>query len=180
MEPGLGWLSVDRNARSNPWFLSLQRLIECSLLQRCEKRSVRSHGHHKSRPLLFLDATEKVLILCKAAQDKVYLYVLRYYILYVKTAFQWCPLSQTGVCVLPFFRAAGSRQKYHDCDRGHRNPPHHGMSSLQTVSLGSARLLKPPCCRLGAFQCVASGFPACHRCASTPVFSFQRSGERRL
>ena len=38
---------------------------------------------------LYRDATEKVLILRKAAQDKVYLYVLRYYILYVKTVFQW-------------------------------------------------------------------------------------------
>ena len=37
---------------------------------------------------LYRDATEKVLILRKAAQDKVYLYVLRYYILYVKTVFQ--------------------------------------------------------------------------------------------
>ena len=37
------------------------------------------------------DATEKVLILCKTAQDKVYLYVLCYYILYVKTVFQWRP-----------------------------------------------------------------------------------------
>lgn len=35
-------------------------------------------------------------------------------------------------------------------------------------------------CRLGAFQYVASGFPACHRCASTPVFSFQGSDEGRL
>ena len=40
---------------------------------------------------LYRDATEKVLILCKTAQDKVYLYVLRYYILYVKTVFQWRP-----------------------------------------------------------------------------------------
>jgi len=38
-----------------------------------------------------MDATEKVLILRKVAQDKVYLYVLRYYILYVKTVFQWRP-----------------------------------------------------------------------------------------
>ena len=37
------------------------------------------------------DATEKVLILRKVAQDKVYLYVLRYYILYAKTVFQWRP-----------------------------------------------------------------------------------------
>ena len=35
------------------------------------------------------DAAEKVLILRKVAQDKVYLYVLRYYILYAKTVFQW-------------------------------------------------------------------------------------------
>ena len=40
---------------------------------------------------LYRDATEKVLILRKVAQDKVYLYVLRYYILYVKTVFQWRP-----------------------------------------------------------------------------------------
>ena len=42
-------------------------------------------------PHLYRDATEKVLILHKTAQDKVYLYVLRYYILYVKTVFQWRP-----------------------------------------------------------------------------------------
>ena len=39
------------------------------------------------------DATEKVLILRKVAQDKVYLYVLHYYMLYVKTVFQWRPAS---------------------------------------------------------------------------------------
>ena len=39
------------------------------------------------------DATEKVLILRKVAQDKVYLYVLRYYILYAKTVFQWRPIG---------------------------------------------------------------------------------------
>ena len=38
-----------------------------------------------------MDATEKVLILCKTAQDKAYLYVLCYYILYAKTVFQWRP-----------------------------------------------------------------------------------------
>ena len=46
-------------------------------------------------PLASDDATEKVLILRKSAQDKVYLYVLRYYISYVKTVFQWRP-SDTG------------------------------------------------------------------------------------
>lgn len=42
------------------------------------------------------DATEKVLILRKVAQDKVYLYALRYYILYVKTVFQWRRLRGRG------------------------------------------------------------------------------------
>ena len=37
------------------------------------------------------DATEKVLILRKTVQDKVYLYVFHYYILYVKAVFQWRP-----------------------------------------------------------------------------------------
>ena len=37
---------------------------------------------------LLKDATEKVLILHKMVQDKVYLCVLYYYILYVKTVFQ--------------------------------------------------------------------------------------------
>ena len=49
---------------------------------------------------LYRDATEKVLILRKVAQDKVYLYVLHYYILYVKTAFQWRPIGgekQAGI-----------------------------------------------------------------------------------
>ena len=39
-------------------------------------------------PFVSEDATEKVLILHKMAQDKVYLCVLRYYILYAKTVFQ--------------------------------------------------------------------------------------------
>ena len=43
------------------------------------------------------DATEKVLILRKTVQDKVYLYVFHYYILYVKTVFQWRPLAEVGV-----------------------------------------------------------------------------------
>lgn len=47
-------------------------------------------------PSRLRDATEKVLILRKAAQDKVYLYVLRYYILYVKTVFQWRRLRGRG------------------------------------------------------------------------------------
>ena len=42
---------------------------------------------------LYRDATEKVLILRKTVQDKVYLYVFRYYILYVKTVFQWRPIG---------------------------------------------------------------------------------------
>ena len=49
---------------------------------------------------LYRDATEKVLILRKVAQDKVYLYVLRYYILYAKTVFQWRPIDgekQAGI-----------------------------------------------------------------------------------
>ena len=40
---------------------------------------------------LYRDATEKVLILRKTVQYKVYLYVFHYYILYVKTVFQWRP-----------------------------------------------------------------------------------------
>ena len=46
---------------------------------------------------LYRDATEKVLILRKTVQDKVYLYVFHYYILYVKTVFQWRPLAEVGV-----------------------------------------------------------------------------------
>ena len=42
---------------------------------------------------LYMDATEKVLILRKIVQDKVYLYVFHYYILYVKTVFQWRPIG---------------------------------------------------------------------------------------
>ena len=48
-------------------------------------------------PYISKDATEKVFILRKVAQDKVYLYVLRYYILYAKTVFQW--RHQSAVCV---------------------------------------------------------------------------------
>lgn len=43
------------------------------------------------------DATEKVLILRKTVQDKVYLYVFHYYILYVKTVFQCPRLTSDGV-----------------------------------------------------------------------------------
>ena len=49
---------------------------------------------------LYRDSTEKVLILRKVAQDKVYLYVLRHYILYAKTVFQWRPIGgekQAGI-----------------------------------------------------------------------------------
>ena len=42
---------------------------------------------------LYRDAAEKVLILHKMVQDKVYLCVLRYCILYVKTVFQWRPIG---------------------------------------------------------------------------------------
>ena len=42
---------------------------------------------------LYRDATEKVLILRKTVQYKVYLYVSHYYILYVKTVFQWRPIG---------------------------------------------------------------------------------------
>ena len=39
--------------------------------------------------------TEKVLILHKTVQGKAYLYVLHYYILYVKTVFQ-CPRDRVS------------------------------------------------------------------------------------
>ena len=46
---------------------------------------------------LYRDATEKVLILRKTVQDKVYLYVFYYYILYVKTVFQCPPPRRMGI-----------------------------------------------------------------------------------
>ena len=52
---------------------------------------------------LYRDATEKVLILRKVAQDKVYLYVLRYYILYAKTVFQWRPIGDGMNCTFEHF-----------------------------------------------------------------------------
>ena len=57
------------------------------------------------------DATEKVLILHKVVQDKVYLYVLRYYILYVKTVFQWRP-EEVGVFSIEI-KAAVKFMAYH-------------------------------------------------------------------
>lgn len=48
-------------------------------------------------PNRLTDATEKVLILHKTVQDKAYLYVLHYYILYVKTVFQCPRLTSDGV-----------------------------------------------------------------------------------
>ena len=47
--------------------------------------------YRAENPIRRVDATEKVLILHKTVQGKAYLYVLHYYILYVKTVFQ-CPL----------------------------------------------------------------------------------------
>ena len=46
-------------------------------------------------PNRLTDATEKVLILHKTVQGKAYLYVLHYYILYVKTVFQ-CPRDRVS------------------------------------------------------------------------------------
>ena len=46
--------------------------------------------YRAEKPIRRVDATEKVLILHKTVQGKAYLYVLHYYILYVKTVFQ-CP-----------------------------------------------------------------------------------------
>lgn len=48
-------------------------------------------------PNRLTDATEKVLILHKTVQGKAYLYVLHYYILYVKTVFQCPRLTSDGV-----------------------------------------------------------------------------------
>ena len=45
--------------------------------------------YRAENPIRRVDATEKVLILHKTVQGKAYLYVLHYYILYVKTVFQW-------------------------------------------------------------------------------------------
>ena len=36
-----------------------------------------------------MDATEKVLFICKSIQNKAYLLTLQYYMLYVKLVFQW-------------------------------------------------------------------------------------------
>ena len=46
--------------------------------------------YRAENPIRRVDITEKVLILHKTVQGKAYLYVLQYYILYVKTVFQ-CP-----------------------------------------------------------------------------------------
>ena len=46
--------------------------------------------YRAENPIRRVDTTEKVLILHKTVQGKAYLYVLHYYILYVKTVFQ-CP-----------------------------------------------------------------------------------------
>ena len=56
------------------------------------------------------------------------------------------------------------------CDRGHRNPPHHGASLPRTGSLGACLRQKQPLAhRLGASWRVASGLPACQRVSATPV-----------
>ena len=49
--------------------------------------------YRAENPIRRVDTTEKVLILHKTVQGKAYLYVLHYYILYVKTVFQ-CPRSE--------------------------------------------------------------------------------------
>ena len=48
--------------------------------------------YRAENPIRRVDTTEKVLILHKTVQGKAYLYVLHYYILYVKTVFQ-CPVG---------------------------------------------------------------------------------------
>ena len=53
--------------------------------------------YRAENPIRRVDATEKVLILHKTVQGKAYLYVLHYYILYVKTVFQCPRLTSVGV-----------------------------------------------------------------------------------
>ena len=56
------------------------------------------------------------------------------------------------------------------CDRGHRNPPHHGASLPRTESLGVCSGKNQSLAyRLGAPWRVASGLPACQRVSATPV-----------
>ena len=56
------------------------------------------------------------------------------------------------------------------CDRGHRNPPHHGASLPRTESLGVCLGKNQSLThRLGASWRVASGLPACQRVSATPV-----------
>ena len=45
----------------------------------------------ESIPITYMDATEKVFILHKAVQYKVFLFVLIYYIMCIKIVFQWRP-----------------------------------------------------------------------------------------
>ena len=51
--------------------------------------------YRAENPIRRVDTTEKVLILHKTVQGKAYLYVLHYYILYVKTVFQ-CPRDRVS------------------------------------------------------------------------------------
>ena len=53
--------------------------------------------YRAENPIRRVDTTEKVLILHKTVQGKAYLYVLHYYILYVKTVFQCPRLTSDGV-----------------------------------------------------------------------------------
>ena len=52
--------------------------------------------YRAENPIRRVDTTEKVLILHKTVQGKAYLYVLHYYILYVKTVFQCPRLTSDG------------------------------------------------------------------------------------
>ena len=47
---------------------------------------------------LYRDATEKVFILHKAVQYKVFLFVLIYYIMCIKKVFQWRPIGDGMNC----------------------------------------------------------------------------------
>ena len=52
--------------------------------------------YRAEKPIRRVDATEKVLILHKTVQGKAYLYVLHYYILYVKQFFSALTLVGWG------------------------------------------------------------------------------------
>lgn len=78
---------------------SIEMIIDyCRDLLADEKLEVYEFGQNCDLVLhIYKDATEKVFILHKAVQYKVFLFVLIYYIMCIKIVFQWRPIRMGSI-----------------------------------------------------------------------------------